>query len=147
MTEEEKEILKHIDSLARLREERDILLAEEHRMSAPMSFDISDADSILACYRDMQMEGEAEIKSPAVMRMVVLFVVLYIFSPRTLTGGRIAVSGLRHRMAQLYHVSDTLISKNTRSVLFYFRRYRVFRQEAMRLYTRVKNNVRLRSRR
>ena len=72
-----------------------------------------------------------------IRRREFLFIVLVLFAPRALVGDRLP-NGIRSALsAALPDVSPCVISNNIADATFFYRHYKVFRQEVERLYAHV----------
>lgn len=66
-----------------------------------------------------------------------LLIVLYLYSPKTLAGGKMRV-GLRDRLSELFGLSaSTPVSDNCSNVVFQYNHYRDFRRDVEIIYNEI----------
>ncbi len=108
-------------------------LSEEGKnLSSPLLTDIRLVREIYDIF-----SGMVENPSSAAQRKKFIFIILYLFSPGTLAGGKMA-SGLREAIANAIGVkSHSSVSNNSAGMLFIYRHYEYFRKEVGRIFTEV----------
>lgn len=104
-------------------------------LGAPMCDDLSMMDVVYAEYlRMFALRGQSAQAARVYNRKKFLFVVLYIFAPKALVGGKMRI-GMRDRLARLFGLAATsAVSDNCSSLLDIYRLYRDFRDDVARLY-------------
>ena len=122
--------------IARIKDiqERMSELSEEGKdLSSPLLTDIRLVGEIYDIF-----SGMVENPASAAQRKKFIFIILYLFSPGTLAGGKMA-SGLRGgAIANAIGVkSHSSVSNNSADMLFIYRHYEYFRKEVGRIFTEV----------
>ena len=121
--------------IARIKDiqERMSELSEEGKdLSSPLLTDIRLVGEIYDIF-----SGMVENPASAEQRKKFIFIILYLFSPGTLAGGKMA-SGLRGAIANAIGVkSHSSVSNNSADMLFIYRHYEYFRKEVGRIFTEV----------
>lgn len=125
-----------IRELKYIKEQKVKLLAKESELSTPL---INDLDMIPVLYEwfkesCVQPDNPGRNQS-AHLRKQFIFIVLYLYAPGVLAGGRIP-NGLRNKIAMAIHLKDrTFISHNIENIVFMYHNYRDFREEIRKIYT------------
>lgn len=74
-------------------------------------------------------------------RQKLILIVLYLYSPRTLAGGKMRI-GLRDKLTELFGLSaKTTISDNSAHAVHLYQHYRDFRRDVDLILTDVVNNL------
>lgn len=134
----EESFLHLIEELRLVRERRARLTERERELSSPRLTDPALIPEIYGWFRSALSEADAapDPDTP-IRRREFLFIVLVLFAPRALVGDRLP-NGIRSALSTaLPDVSPCVISNNIADATFFYRHYKVFRQEVERLYAHV----------
>ena len=127
-----------IERIKAIRKEKSVLSGEENALSAPILRDMSLISEIYALFADILSERPCppDIRS-VTQRKKFIFIILYLYSPGTLAGGKMK-SGLREEMARTLGVkSVTIVSNNLEDVVFFYRNYKTFSADIGHIYTEI----------
>lgn len=121
-----------------IREEKARLLQLETALSVPSLTDLNLIDTLYGWFREWVAERNCAARSEGVVqRKKFILVILLLYSPATLAGGKMAV-GLRDKLAKVLDVrSRSTISDNCSDVVFFFNRYKSFRTEVEEVYGKL----------
>ena len=125
------ELKEYISRMRELSEANRILLEEEKKLSSPIISDLSQVERVLGYCREAY--GDKPRKN---VSRPFLFVMLFFFSPKTLSGGKM-VSGLRDKLAECLDTTASNISHYTANLMFYYVMYKDFANEVNNLFTYV----------
>ena len=112
------------------------LVERENKLTTPV---LSDLGLIPLLYEWFNEALEDYGKNPEriTRRREFLFIVLYLYAPGSLTGGRLP-DGLRLQIADVFGaVSASSVSNYVTNLIFFFERYRTFRRDVTYLYGRI----------
>lgn len=139
MTREFSSILE----LKSIREQKSRLSERESELSSPVIHDVSLIPEIYGWFKDILSDNCCPSCIDSVLqRKKFLFIVLFLFSPSVLAGGRIP-NGIRHELSGVFpEISPCVISNNISDVVFLYQNYKDFRQDIEYLYTGVVNRLR-----
>ena len=123
-------MIAEIEELKCIRKEKSALEEKERRLARPVLFDQSKIPYIYDIFRTRH-------NSNTVMeRKVFLFVVIYLYTPSTLAGGKMKC-GIRNIISQLIGCKQTLVSHSCENLLFYYKLYPSFKNDVDTLYNEV----------
>lgn len=125
------ELKEYIRRIRELSEAKKVLSEEERVLSSPMISDLSQVSRVVGYCREAY--GDKPLK---VVSRPFLFVVLFIFSPKTLSGGKM-VSGLRDKLAECLNTTASNISHYSANLMFYYQMYKDFANEVNNLFSYV----------
>lgn len=133
-----------ISELKTIREQKSRLSEIEQELSVPLLNDLSHILIIYEWFCDIQGNRNLPGRNENVhIRKKFIFLILFIYSPSTLAGGRMPV-GLRDAIAETLGLKDiTFISHNVETVVFMYQNYRDFRRDIEYLYTEIINRLKL----
>ena len=132
-----------IVELKAIREQKSRLTERENELSSPKLKDLSLIPKIYVWFKEI-LSGRNCPPNPesVIQRKKFLFIVLFLFTPSTLAGGRLP-NGVRAALAEvLPEVSPCVISNNIADVLFIYQNYKDFRSDIEYLYTEIMNRLR-----
>lgn len=126
-----------ITELKAIREQKSILSERERELSEPLLTDYSLIEIIHDWFEDIlqNMTFPPNPNSP-IERKKFLFIILYLYSPSTLAGGKMKI-GLRDELARVTNCTTTLISHNCEDVTFYYNQYKSYRANIDLIYTEI----------
>lgn len=123
-----------ITKLCSIKEEKRRLESEERRLSTPI---IQDVKRVGAVYKycveaHKELFPDLSCDKPFVRRRF-LFVILFLFSPKTLAGGKMG-HGLRAEIAKVMGIESSNISHYHSNILFFYNVYSDFRDDVNNLF-------------
>lgn len=127
-----------IMELKAIREQKSRLSERERELSSALLHDVSLIPEIYVCFKDILAERPCPPNPENVtQRKKFLFIVLFLFAPSVLAGGRIP-NGIRAEISHVFpDVSPCVISNNIAEVSFIYQQYKDFRQEIEFLYNQI----------
>lgn len=136
---------KRIERIAEIRREKESLTREGMALAAPI---LNDVGLVRETYRIftgiLDGRGPAPDSGRVLTRKKFIFIVLYLFSPDALAGGKIK-AGLREEMSRVLGIqSKTVISNNLDDIMFLYRNYKDFREDIEYLYTGIPERLKAR---
>lgn len=140
MTREFSSILE----LKSIREQKSRLSERESELSSPVIHDVSLIPEIHGWFKDI-LSGRCcpACTDSVLQRKKFLFIVLFLFSPGVLAGGRLP-NGIRHQLSRVFpKISPCVISNNIADVVFLYQNYKDFRQDIDYLYTEIVKRLRI----
>lgn len=139
-------MVKEFSSIAELksiREQKSRISEREAELSTPTLHDYELIGEIYEWFKELLSEQPLppNINSP-IQRKKFIFIVLFLFSPSTLAGGKMKV-GLRDKIADVTGCTNTLISHNLDDVMFFYQQYKSHRQDIDYIYTEIVKRLRV----
>lgn len=127
-----------IVELKAIREQKSRLSEREQELSAPMLTDFALIPEIYSWFKEILSQSDCPPNFESVtQRKKFLFIVLFLFVPSVLAGGRIP-NGIRAEIAGVFpDVSPCVISNNIADVSFIYQQYKDFRQDIEYLYNQI----------
>ena len=136
------ELQEVITRLREIKEYKGRILDEERRLSTPVMRNMKDIPMVLGyceeAYRSFHPE-EGIRRSE--MRRVSIFILLFLFSPQTLAGGKMG-SGIREGIANAMGIESSNISHYHSNIWFYYRVYESFRNDVNNVFNVVFEKLR-----
>lgn len=131
-----------IVELKAIREQKSRLTERENELSSPELKDLSLIPKIYEWFKEILAERDCPPNPESVtQRKKFLFIVLFLFTPSTLAGGRLP-NGVRAALADvLPKVSPCVISNNIADILFIYQNYKDFRSDIGHLYSEIINRI------
>ena len=127
-----------IVELKAIREQKSRLSEREQELSEPMLTDFALIPEIYSWFKEIlsQLDCPPNFES-VTQRKKFLFIVLFLFAPSVLAGGRLP-NGIRAEIAGVFpDVSPCVISNNIADVSFIYQQYKDFRQDIEFIYNQV----------
>lgn len=127
-----------IVELKSIREQKSRLSEREQELSLPILTDLSLIPEIYDWFKEV-LSGMDYPSNPesVTQRKKFLFIVLFLFAPSVLAGGRLP-NGIRAEIAGVFpDVSPCVISNNIADVPFIYQQYKDFRQDIEYLYNQI----------
>lgn len=127
-----------IVELKAIREQKSRLSEREHELSSPILTDLSLIPKLYTWFKEILSESTCPPNIESVtQRKKFLFIILFLFAPSVLAGGRLP-NGIRAEISGVFpDVSPCVISNNIADVSFIYQRYKDFRQEIEYLYNQI----------
>ena len=131
-----------IAELKAIREQKSRLTERENELSFPELKDLSLIPKIYGWFKEILAGRDCPPNPESVtQRKKFLFIVLFLFTPSTLAGGRLP-NGVRAALSEvLPDVSPCVISNNIADVLFIYQNYKDFRSDIEYLYAEIINRI------
>lgn len=127
-----------IVELKSIREQKSRLSEREQELASPILTDLSLIPEIYDWFKELLagMDCPPNLES-VTQRKKFLFIVLFLFAPSVLAGGRLP-NGIRAEIAGVFpDVSPCVISNNIADVSFIYQQYKDFRQDIEYLYNQI----------
>lgn len=127
-----------IMELKAIREQKSRLSERERELSSALLQDTSLIPEIYSWFKDIVAEADHSPNPDGVMqRKKFLFIVLFLYAPSSLAGGRLP-NGIRAELAKLFpDVSPCVISNNIADVSFIYQQYRNFRKNIEHIFSDI----------
>ena len=127
-----------IVELKSIREQKSRLSEREQELSSPVLCDTSLIPQIYSWFKEILSDTGCPPNIESVtQRKKFLFIVLFLFAPSVLAGGRLP-NGIRAEIAGVFpDVSPCVISNNIADVSFIYQQYKDFRQDIEYLYNQI----------
>lgn len=127
-----------IVELKAIREQKSRLSEREQELSVPMLTDFALIPEIYSWFKEILSQSDCPPNFESVtQRKKFLFIVLFLFAPSVLAGGRLP-NGIRAEIAGVFpDVSPCVISNNIADVSFIYQQYKDFRQDIEFIYNQV----------
>ena len=124
--------------IKKIRIEKSELSDEENKLTTPPLTDRNLIPEIYNAFRELLEERDCAPNIESVIqRKKFIFIILYLFSPSTLAGGKMT-PGLRDDLAEVLGVhSKSTISDNCADVVFLYQNYADFSDDITCLYIRI----------
>lgn len=132
-----------VSELKSIREQKSRLSERERELAKPLLSDLSLVPVIYEWFKEIlaNQDFPSRIDSPY-QRKKFIFIILFLFSPSTLAGGKMKV-GLRDKIAEVTSCTGSLISHNREDVTFFYQQYKSHRQDIDYLYTEILNRLKI----
>lgn len=133
-----------IVELKAIREQKSRLSEREQELSAPMLTDFALIPEIYSWFKEILFQSDCPPNFESVtQRKKYLFIVLFLFAPSVLAGGRLP-NGIRSEIASVFpDVSPCVISNNIADVSFIYQQYKDFRQDIEFIYNQVLERLKI----
>lgn len=133
-----------IVELKAIREQKSRLSEREQELSAPMLTDFALIPEIYSWFKEILSQSDCPPNFESVtQRKKYLFIVLFLFAPSVLAGGRLP-NGIRSEIASVFpDVSPCVISNNIADVSFIYQQYKDFRQDIEFIYNQVLERLKI----
>ena len=130
-----------VSELKTIREQKSRLSEREQELSSPVLYDISLIPTLYEWFKEMlsEMDFPPIVDSPH-QRKKFIFIVLFLYSPNALAGGRVS-KNIREELSNVVSCHPSYVSHNIENVLFLFHQYKGFREDIEYLYTEIINRL------
>lgn len=124
--------------IKRIRMEKSKLSNEENELISPAIKDRKMIRDIYSIFSELLEERNCPPNIESVIqRKKFIFIILYLFSPSTLAGGKM-LSGLREELSEVLGVSSkSTISDNCSDIVFLYQNYEDFSKDIEYLYVKI----------
>lgn len=133
-----------ISELKTIREQKSRLSERESELSSPILSDLGLISELYKWFAEIlsNMDFPPCLES-VTQRKKFLFIILFLYSPSTLAGGKM-LCGLRDKLCEVTNItSKSTISDNCADVVFMYQNYKSFRKDIDYLYTEVLNRLKV----
>ena len=133
-----------IMELKAIREQKSRLSEREQELASPMLKDYSLIAEVYTWFKEILLEQACPPNIESVtQRKKFLFIILFLFAPSVLAGGRLP-NGIRSEIANVFpDVSPCVISNNIADVSFIYQQYKDFRQDIEFIYNQVLERLKI----
>lgn len=127
-----------IMELKAIREQKSRLSEREQELASPVLTDFKLIPEVYSWFKEILLERSCPPNIENVtQRKKFLFIVLFLFAPSVLAGGRVP-NGIRSEIAKVFpDVSPCVISNNITDVSFIYQQYKDFRRDIEYLYNQI----------
>lgn len=127
-----------IAELKSIRQQKSRLSERESELSAPTLTNVEFIPTIYQWFSDILSNMDFPPCVDSVnQRKKFLYIILFLYAPSVLAGGRMP-GGLRKVLEELFnHVSPCTISNNISNIVFLYQHYRDFRHDIGEIYTHI----------
>ena len=127
-----------IVELKSIREQKSRLSEREQELASPVLTDFKLIPEVYSWFKEILLERSCPPNPESVtQRKKFLFIVLFLFAPSVLAGGRLP-NGIRAEISGVFpDVSPCVISNNIADVSFIYQQYKDFRQDIEYLYNQI----------
>ena len=127
-----------IIELKSIREQKSRITERENELASPELKDLTLIPKIYGWFKEILAGRDCPPNPESVtQRKKFLFIVLFLFTPSTLAGGRLP-NGVRSALAEVMpDVSPCVISNNIADILFIYQNYNDFRSDIGEIYEKI----------
>lgn len=131
-----------IAEIKSIREQKSRLSEREKELTEPILTDLAMIGKLWGWFKEIIGERDCPPRPESVtQRKKFVFIVLFLYSPSTLAGGKMA-PGLRDRLADVLGVhAPSVISNDMSNAVFFYQQYKDFRMEVDRVFNKVMKKV------
>nr|DAQ54821.1 MAG TPA: hypothetical protein [Caudoviricetes sp.] len=127
----------NIFELKSIREQKYRLSERESEIAKPVLTDLGMIDTLYEWFKEIALDGKELPKGNVSQRKKFIFIILYLYSPTTLAGGKMR-AGLREKLAEVFPIKEkSVVSNNTNNLVFSYQLYKYFRQDVERIYKEI----------
>lgn len=135
--------MSRIDAIKDVRVRKSEISEEENILTKPILTDLSRIEEIYSIFKESLLKRDCAPRIESVSsRKKFIFIILYIYSPSTLAGGKMN-DGVRDALAKVCGVVPTVISHNMRDVSFIYQHYHDERDEIDYIYQEILDRLRI----
>lgn len=137
-------VFSSIMELKAIREQKSRLSEREQELSLPILTDLSLIQELYQWFKEILSRMDCPPNPDSVtQRKKFLFIILFLFAPSVLAGGRLP-NGIRAEIAHVFpDVSPCVISNNIADVSFIYQQYKDFRQDIEFIYNQVLERLKI----
>ena len=131
-----------IVELKSIREQKSRLSERESELAQPMLTDLSMIPRIYEWFKDILSARDCPPRLESVtQRKKFLFIILFLYSPSTLAGGRLQ-NGVRAALREVFpEVAPCVISNNISDITFIYQQYKDFRKDVEEIYEGIRRRL------
>ena len=133
-----------IAEIKSIREQKSRLSEREKELTEPTLTDLEMIGTLYNWFQDIISQKEKFRVGNVTQRKKFIFIILFLYSPSTLAGGKMK-NGLRDKLAEVLGVNaQTTISNNRNNLVFSYQLYKYFRQDADWIYGEIMEKLKAR---
>ena len=126
-----------IAEIKSIREQKSKLSEREKELTEPTLTDLNMIETLYGWFQEIISQKEMFRLGNVTQRKKFIFIILFLYSPSTLAGGKMK-NGLRNKLAEVLGVSaQTAISDNLNYLVFSYQLYKYFRQDVDWIYGEI----------
>lgn len=131
-----------IVELKSIREQKSRLSERENELAEPMLTDLSMIPRIYEWFKDILSARDCPPRLESVtQRKKFLFIILFLYSPSTLAGGRLQ-NGVRAALRKVFpDIAPCVISNNIADITFIYQNYKDFRSDVEEIYEEIRRRL------
>ena len=131
-----------IMELKSIREQKSRLSERENELAQPVLTDLDMIPTIYEWFKEILSSKDCPPRIESVtQRKKFLFIILFLYSPSTLAGGRL-LNGVRSELRKVFpEVSPCVISNNISDITFIYQQYKDFRNDVGEIYEEIRRRL------
>lgn len=130
-----------IAEIKSIREQKSKLSEREKELTKPILTDLDMIGMLYRWFQEIISQKEIFRSGDVTQRKKFIFIILLLYSPSTLAGGRMK-NGLRDKLAEVLGVNaQTTISNNRNNLVFSYQLYKYFRQDVDWIYGEMMERI------
>ena len=130
-----------IAEIKSIREQKSKLSEREKELTEPILTDLDMIGTLYRWFQELIFQKETFRLGNVTQRKKFIFIILFLYSPSTLAGGKM-MNGLRNKLAEVLGVSaQTAISDNRNNLVFSYQLYKYFRQDVDWIYGEMMERI------
>ena len=130
-----------IAEIKSIREQKSKLSEREKELAEPILTDLDMIGMLYRWFQEIISQKEIFRSGNVTQRKKFIFIILLLYSPSTLAGGRMK-NGLRDKLAEVLGVNaQTTISNNRNNLVFSYQLYKYFRQDVDWIYGEMMERI------
>lgn len=123
-----------IAEIKSIREQKSKLSEREKELTEPTLTDLDMIGTLYGWFQEIISQKEMFRVGNVTQRKKFIFIILFLYSPSTLAGGKMK-NGLRNKLGEILGINaQTAISDNRNSLVFSYQLYKYFRQDVDFIY-------------
>lgn len=123
-----------ITEIKSIREQKSKLSEREKELTEPTLTDLDMIGTLYGWFQEIISQKEMFRVGNVTQRKKFIFIILFLYSPSTLAGGKMK-NGLRNKLGEVLGINaQTVISDNRNSLVFSYQLYKYFRQDVDFIY-------------
>ena len=132
-----------IAEIKSIREQKSKLSEREKELTEPTLTDLNMIETLYGWFQEIISQKEIFRSGNVTQRKKFIFIILFLYSPSTLAGGKMK-NGLRDKLAEVLGVNaQTTISNNCNNLVFSYQLYKYFRQDVDWIYGEMMERIKL----
>lgn len=131
-----------IMELKSIREQKSRLSERENELAKPLLTDLDMIPRIYEWFKEILSLRDCPPRIESVtQRKKFLFIILFLYSPSTLAGGRL-LNGVRSALRDVFpKVAPCVISNNLADITFIYQQYKDFRNDVGEIYEEIRRRL------
>ena len=130
-----------IAEIKSIREQKSKLSEREKELTEPTLTDLNMIETLYGWFQEIISQKEIFRSGNVTQRKKFIFIILFLYSPSTLAGGKMK-NGLRDKLAEVLGVNaQTTISNNCNNLVFSYQLYKYFRQDVDWIYGEMMERI------